>query len=158
QRHIFISSAQAQEPYFFALFFTLAGTGMRLGEVLALQWPDLDLVRRKIRVERAFSDGSLNTPKSGHGRTVDISRALADVLAQWKNIGDELRGKDRPPWVFVSEAGTLLDGANVRKIMTRILKKANLPLHFTPHCLRHTYASLMLQQGEPVAYVQRQLG
>jgi hypothetical protein len=42
--------------------------------------------------------------------------------------------------------------------MTRILKKANLPLHFTPHCLRHTYASLMLQQGEPVAYVQRQLG
>ena len=42
--------------------------------------------------------------------------------------------------------------------MTRILKKANLPLHFTPHCLRHTYASLMLQQGEPVACVQRQLG
>jgi hypothetical protein len=42
--------------------------------------------------------------------------------------------------------------------MTRILKRANLPLHFTPHCLRHTYASLMLQQGEPVAYVQRQLG
>jgi site-specific recombinase XerC len=40
--------------------------------------------------------------------------------------------------------------------MMRILKKANLPLH--RHCLRHTYASLMLQQGEPVAYVQRQLG
>ena len=42
--------------------------------------------------------------------------------------------------------------------MMRILKKANLPLHLTPHCLRHTYASLMLQQGESVAYVQRQLG
>jgi site-specific recombinase XerC len=40
--------------------------------------------------------------------------------------------------------------------MMRILKKANLPL--LRHCLRHTYASLMLQQGEPVAYVQRQLG
>lgn len=41
--------------------------------------------------------------------------------------------------------------------MTRALKKAELSLHFTPYCLRHTYASLMLQQGEPVTYVQRQL-
>jgi len=42
--------------------------------------------------------------------------------------------------------------------MRRVLKAAGLPEHFTPHCLRHTYASLMLQQGESVAYVQRQLG
>ena len=124
---------------------------------LALQWPDLDLANRKIRVERAFSDGTLNTPKSGHGRTVDLSQALADVLLQWKRKTRKAR-KEEAPWVFASEAGTVFDGTNVRKIMTRILKKANLPLHFTPHCLRHTYASLMLQQGEPVAYVQRQLG
>ena len=52
----------------------------------------------------------------------------------------------------------MLDEANVRKAMRRVLKKAGLPEHFTPHCLRHTYASLMLQQGESVAYVQRQLG
>src|SRR5262249_12517427 len=147
QRQTFLSSAQVHEPYFFTLFFALAGTGMRLGEALALQWTDLDLVNRKIRVERAFSDGSLNTPKSGHGRTVDISKALGDVLAQWKTSGRKRSENERPSWVFVSEAGTLLDGANVRKVMTRILKKANLPLHFTPHCLRHTYASLMLQQG-----------
>ena len=38
------------------------------------------------------------------------------------------------------------------------IKEGEPSLHFTPHCLRHTYASLMLQQGEPVAYVQRQLG
>jgi Phage integrase family len=42
--------------------------------------------------------------------------------------------------------------------MAGVLKKAGLPLHFTPHCLRRTYASLMLQQGESPAYVQRQLG
>ena len=40
----------------------------------------------------------------------------------------------------------------------RVLKKAELPGHFTPHCLRHTYASLLLQQGESIVYVQRQLG
>ena len=68
------------------------------------------------------------------------------------------RASELPPWVFLSEAGTPLDESNVRKVMTRSLKNARLPLHFTLHCLRHTYASLMLQQGEAVAYIQRQLG
>jgi integrase len=63
-----------------------------------------------------------------------------------------------PRWLYYPDAGTPLDDNNVRKVMTRVLKVANLPLHFTPHCLRHTYASLMLQQGESAAYVQRQLG
>lgn len=42
--------------------------------------------------------------------------------------------------------------------MRRVLREAGLPEHSTPHCLRHTYARLMLQQGESVTYVQRQLG
>ena len=42
--------------------------------------------------------------------------------------------------------------------MGRILKRAGLPRHFTPHCLRHTYASLLLQQGASIVFVQRQLG
>ena len=63
-----------------------------------------------------------------------------------------------PQWVFCSWEGTLLDESNTRKAMRRVLREAGLPQHFTPHCLRHTYASLMLQQGESVAYVQRQLG
>jgi hypothetical protein len=63
-----------------------------------------------------------------------------------------------PPWVFCTKEGAPLEDWNLRKAMMKILKKAGLPLHFTPHCLRHTYASLMLQQGESPAYVQRQLG
>ena len=42
--------------------------------------------------------------------------------------------------------------------MRRTLKAASLPPHFSPHCLRHAFASLLLQQGESPAYVQRQLG
>ena len=42
--------------------------------------------------------------------------------------------------------------------MRGALQAATLPLHFSPHCLRHTFASLLLQQGESPAYVQRQLG
>jgi integrase len=63
-----------------------------------------------------------------------------------------------PPWIFCSDAGTPLDPANVDKAFKRELKSAGLPLHFSPHGLRHTFASLLLQQGESPAYVQRQLG
>jgi integrase len=44
------------------------------------------------------------------------------------------------------------------KAFKRVLKDAALPGHFSPHCLRHSYASLLLQAGESPAYVQRQLG
>jgi integrase len=52
-----------------------------------------------------------------------------------------------PQWLFVTKAGTPLDPANVRRAMLRILKAAELPQHFTPHCLRHTYASILLAEG-----------
>ncbi len=60
--------------------------------------------------------------------------------------------------MFPSLEGTPLDRANVEKAFKRALKKAGRPLHFTPHSLRHSFASLLLQQGESPAYVQRQLG
>src|SRR5262249_18620689 len=65
---------------------------------------------------------------------------------------------ESPPWVFCTEAGTPLDQSRVRKVFIRVLKVAGLPSHFSPHCLRHTFASLLLQQGESPVYVQRQLG
>jgi len=47
----------------------------------------------------------------------------------------------------------------VRKVFRKCLKAAEgLPQHFSPHCLRHTFASLLLQAGESVQYVQEQLG
>jgi integrase len=41
-----------------------------------------------------------------------------------------------------------MDESKVRRAMRHVLQQATLPLHFSPHCLRHTYASLMLQQGD----------
>ena len=52
----------------------------------------------------------------------------------------------------------MLNKGNVRRVFVRLLKRAELPPHFSPHCLRHTFASLLLQQGESPVYVQRQLG
>ena len=162
QRRAFLDAA-AQEPLrYHASLFTLAGTGMRLGECLGLEPEDIHQGTQQIRVARAWLDGEVTTPKPGHGRTIDISRKLSEVLSRWdlERTTEKLRRgwAEMPRWLYYSDAGTPLDDSNVRKVMTRVLKRAKLPVHFTPHCLRHTHASLMLQEGESPAYVQRQLG
>src|SRR5262249_35256520 len=125
-------------------------------------WDDIDFAEREIRVERAVFAREITTPKTGHGRTVDMSKQLAEGLRrlQAARKADKLRRglQELSPWVFPSSTGTPLDHANVEKAFKRVLKAAELPMHFTPHCLRHTFASLLLQQGASPAYVQRQLG
>ena len=163
QRQLFLNTAAREAPRYYPLFFTLAGTGMRLGEALALQPEDLDTSAQTVRIARAFSeDGTIDTPKSGHGRTVEMSQALADTLTAHEitRKRDKLKYKwaDLPPWLFVTKHGTPLDPANVRRAMQSVLKDAKLPLHFTPHCLRHTYASILLADGVSPVYVQEQLG
>ena len=63
QRHAFLSAVLENEPRYYALFFALAGTGMRLGEALALQWADLNLSAGKIRIERAVKRWSTQYAK-----------------------------------------------------------------------------------------------
>src|SRR5262249_32154253 len=121
-----------------------------------------ELRAREIRGARGVSRGRLDTPKSRHGRTVDMSQQLARALprlhVERKTETLRPRGTARPPPAFCTKRGTPLDTTNADKASKRVLKDAELPRHFTPHCLRHTFASLLLQQGESPAYVQRQLG
>lgn len=159
----FLDTAEREEAAIYPLLFCLARTGMRLGEALALQWDDFDFTRREVRVVRARGeDGSITTPKSGHGRTVDVSQQLVALLRHehHQRKAEKLRHglAELSPWVFSTSAGTPFDHANVAKAFKRVLKEAALPGHHSPHGLRHTFASLLLQAGESPAYVQRQLG
>src|SRR5262249_298512 len=65
----FLAAAQNSRRYS-PLFLLLARTGMRLGEALALQWDDVDISGHAIRVARTVSSGRIETPKSGHGRSI----------------------------------------------------------------------------------------
>src|SRR5436309_15525125 len=135
----------AYERRYYPLFLLLARTGMRLGEGLALQWDDVNFAEREIRVARTLSGGRIEKPKSGHGRTVDMSEQLARILfrLQVQRKTETLkRGWSRiPEWVFCTEAGTLPDESRVRKVMRKTLKASRLPLHFSPHCPSHTCAN-----------------
>lgn len=91
-----------------------------------------------------------------------MSQSLADTLKSHQLLQKQEALKygwpELPSWLFVSKTGSTVDPANVRRAMLRVLKMVELPLHFTPHCLRHTYASILLSEGVSPVYVQEQLG
>ncbi len=163
QLESFLDAARKKDPSWFPLLLLLARTGLRIGEALALEWDSIDLAGSSLRVARSLSDDgqTFDLPKSGHGRDIDLSTQLVAALraldAARKKQALEL-GTPPASLVFPARTGEALDPHNVRRAFRRIVKLAALPPHFTPHCLRHTYASLLLSSGRPIVYVQRQLG
>lgn len=141
------------EPVYRMLFRTMALTGLRHGEARALQVGDVQTKALRIEVERTFAGGNdLSwSPKTGRSRRVEIPKALArelDSLIRWRKPEE---------WVFHRRGKPLRD-CTARQAFRRGLCRARLPEHFTPHSLRHTYASLLIQQGVGAEYIQRQLG
>jgi integrase len=135
-------------------------TGLRLGELLALQWGDIDWNGRFVVVQRNIVRGLLTSPKFHQRRRVDITPQLATALLVWRRVQRTRwlkKGQSMPPWVFPSLEGTALEVRNVRHVFSRLLEKAELR-QIRIHDLRHTYATLLLQAGAPITYVSQQLG
>ncbi len=139
------------KPAHYPLALLLARTGMRIGEAVALNWDDIDFDKAIITVRRAKSRTVIDTPKSGKSRNIDMSNQLSVVLRERKS---EAKSK----WVFPGIKSETLDAtAWRRRTFDKILELAGLQ-KMRVHDLRHTYASLMLEQGQPLIYIQRQLG
>lgn len=136
------------------LFLTAAFTGLRMGELLALRWPDVDFAGEAIRVRRSYNaHGGLGTPKSGRVRSVpmvaDVATALARLEKRDAFVGDE-------DLVFPSELGRFQDASSLRVRYKAALARADLrALRF--HDLRHTFGTLAVRQAE-VPAVQAWMG
>jgi integrase len=133
-----------------------------MGELLGLQWGDIDFRGRFIEVRRAIVRGVVVPTKSGKIRRVDMSQQLTDTLktlgVRRKEETLKLGWGDVPEWVFVNEVGRLLDPNNLRKrIFHRCLEKAGIRrVRF--HDLRHTFASLLIARHESPKKIQALLG
>jgi integrase len=161
QLDAFLGAAEREAVLYFPIFYTMAKTGMRLGEAVALRWSDIDLVAREITVSRTFSGGALGTPKSGKTRRVDVSRAMAELLEHLDvaRKADALEtGRDLAELVFPGRDGQHFDQSRISKVFKRILKAASLPSSLSPHALRHTLAIRLIKSGAPLTYVRDLLG
>jgi integrase len=147
------------------LWHTLAMTGMRRGEALALRWDDIDLEhgfisvsKSRVGVDRVVRE----TPtKSDRARVVQIDPATIAVLraharAQLAELADAPEALEAH-FVFTTAAGDPLIPCTVSHWFSRAVVGAALP-KLSLHGLRHTHATLLLQAGVPAKIVQERLG
>ena len=135
----------------YPLFLCAVRTGLRLGELLALQWPDIDFNGRFTEVRRNLVAGRVTTPKNGKTRRVDMSAQLTATLkallqARKKETLENGWGSV-PEWTFCTESGGPLDGDNLRhRVFYKLLEKAELRrVRF--HDLRHTLRACCSRTG-----------
>src|SRR5215210_1651608 len=130
-----------------AVIELLFATGARVGEVCSLKTQDVDLRQERVRI----------LGKGGRERILQLCDeetlgALKDYLALWEE-DDEA---DTP--FFRNRNGTKLSEQTVRTALRRYTRDAGVLLHVTPHMLRHSTATLLLEEGVDIRFIQQLLG
>jgi integrase len=143
--------------------------GLRRGELVALQWGDVQLggdendSDRFILVRHNYVRREHTTTKSKKSRRVDLSRELRRVLIELRDkrlLEAYLKGQNdiSDELVFPTPTGTILDPDNLyHRVFLPVLAKAGIR-KIRLHDLRHTFGSLLLQNGASIVYVKDQMG
>jgi len=157
----------AKKHRLFPAFYVLATTGLRRGELLGLKWQDIDWEHGTLTVQRNLvwvgREPALQEPKTkGSYRTIPLPESTLEVLKEWRKKWLEERVKLGPDWpetdlVFPSEVHTAMHPRNFLRAFKGLLQEAGLPM-VSLHALRHSYATLLLAEGENPRVVQEILG
>jgi integrase len=165
----FLEAAKAVCMEYHPLFLTALRAGLRRGELVALQWGDIQFGRdddnpnRFIVVQHNYVRREHTTTKSKKSRRVDLSRELRKSLLALRDkrlLEAFLKGKENiaDDLVFPSPDGAILDPDNLyHRYFLPVLAKAGLR-KIRLHDLRHTFGSLLLQSGATIVYVKEQMG
>jgi integrase len=131
-----------------AFFVVKVRTGLRIGEIAAIEWMDVDLEARTITINKQwdFKRKEVREPKQGCARVVRLSPMAVDILKR-------LKQESGTGLVFKGKKGGYLTYKVIQTALQRIAPKA-----ITPHTLRHTYATLRLAKGDNIVDVSKQLG
>ena len=146
------------DPRVRALFATAICTGLRVGELLALRWGEVNLAQSRLTVLSSKTE-------AGAGREIDIWPELDEVLVSYKAVAHHAKPND---YLFATATGKADTRSNVARRLKRIVLRANemlaaqdlalIATELSPHSLRRTFASLLYLRGENPVYVMNQMG
>jgi integrase len=130
-------------------FLVKVRTGLRIGEIAALEWSDVNLEDRTIDInkQRDLKRKETRPPKKGSERVVRLTPQATELLKELYESGDGVG------LVFAGEGGKYLTYKKIQLALERIAPKP-----MSPHDLRHTYATLRIAKGDNIVDVSKQLG
>ena len=123
--------------------------GLRCGEIMALEWTDIDFAKRRIRVQRSEWKGRVTVPKGGRARLVPMTTRLAQALRDHRHL--------QGPRVLCDGDGQPLSQKMVQLLVRRAAERANLARGGV-HILRHTFCSHLAMRGAPARAIQELAG
>lgn len=168
---------EAQNTYYYNLYVLALETGMRIGELTALMWNNINFEKKFLSVERTlcyYKNGdkygfALHEPKTRHGkRIIPLSDKAIEVLLSQKEKNDMMyisiksEADEYSNLVFIARTGRPVHEKLVLGSIERILNKVNskcaLILQVTPHIFRHTFATRAIESGMNPKTLQKLLG
>lgn len=153
---------------YYVLFSLISRTGLRLGEALALEWPDIQDDKLSITKTLSYDDHNnvvITEPKSKSSiRTIKIDKQVVKLLKKQKVNKNEcilrytsFHSPKNCLQIFSNENGNYLRHSVVRDFFSTSCKRANVPV-LSPHALRHSHAVHLLESGANIKYVSARLG
>jgi integrase len=125
--------------------------GLRKGEIIALEWDDLDFVRGRIVIQRAEYRGVVAAPKGGKTRVVPTTARLLAAVKAYRHL--------RGPRIFYLADGKSVSEEWVRGVIKRVEKRAGLPVTKGKcHKLRHTFCTRLAMAGQAPRTIQALAG
>jgi integrase len=143
-----LENSKAAPMVFRTLITVGVRTGLRIGELLALEWSDVDLDRRILQVSKAYDyqNKKVKTTKTETTRTVRLTPQAVEALKKFREV--------RGPTGLVFT----VDGSYLSHYLADKWLKEVTPRYITLHDLRHTYATLRIAKGDNIVDVSNQLG
>jgi site-specific recombinase XerD len=122
--------------------------GLRVGEIVALEWVDIDHERRQMSIRHSDWRGQLTTPKNGRGRVVAMTERVATALRKHRHL--------RHARVLCKGDGEPITGQGAWSRVRYAAERANVPTGV--HILRHTFCSHLVMRGAAMRSVQELVG
>ncbi len=126
----------------------LYATGVRVGELVSIKLSDIHLSDRTILI----------LGKGNKERIVEFGEYAQDILEIYLKDGREKLNIKASPYLFLNHQGGVLTERGVRYILDRVIKKTTLSKNISPHMLRHSFATHLLNEGCDLLSVQKLLG
>lgn len=152
----------------FTLFNLLGHTGLRIGEILALEWKDLNEETKELAIVKALSISDkhqlyLKVPKGRKPRFVSLDNKTFDILLKWKELQCKALTLNKQPHheekqlIFMNTKNNYIHPKNVQRWINKIQEAGDLK-HITPRKLRHTHCIYCFSLGLSPREVMHRLG